>query len=367
MVWRVEIRDLGGSVRVSDLPWMGLSFTHVLNAPGSASIDVSMSNVSRADIEPGRSDYRIYQGSTLRAAGRIWNAHVDTPLSDGSFKATLTGEGIAGIFARRLIDWEARYEPITESPTNINTVYAAATAQELIIWDTIQRTQAETGGDLGITLGSHTGGSHLRRRWYCAEDGVLLSELFDDFASLADGIDWAITPTLTNPANRTLVTFNPERGSDLSGSITLDGQTYLDTFSYEIDAGQIVSRGRSVGEGDCDPPIGDDTHTAALADYDLLEAFSDSQSDLQEDADETATGLHSPKPIVAADVTYELTKGPALGAFDVGDTVHQNSPRVGWELDMDVRVEEIEVSVQLPDDDDHTFVRVNWSEIGSGS
>jgi hypothetical protein len=362
VTWTVDILNLNGSTRVTDLPWSSLSFTHVLNAPGAVEIGVSIDKVSRADIEPGQSDYRISQDGTIRAEGRLWNARVDTALADGSYRASLTGEGIAGILARRLIDWESRYEPITESPTNINTLYAIS--QEDILWDLVERTQAEAGGDLGITQGAHTGGTHDRRRWYCAEDGVFLADVFDDFASLSDGIDWAISPTLTDSGSRELVTFNPHRGTDLSGSVVLDGAVYLDTLSYEIDAGQIVTRGRSVAEGDCDPPVGDVTDAGALADYGLLEDFEGANSDQVDDAGELAAMLVSPHPVVGMDVTYELTDGPAIGDFDVGDRIRViSATRPGWPLDITAHVQEIEVTVQLPDtSDETTFVRVNVSE-----
>jgi len=360
VVWTVSILNLNGTTRVADLPWSELSFTHVLNAPGSMEIGVSINKVSRADIEPGQSDYVIKQDGTTRAEGRIWNARVDTNAS--TLRASITGEGLAGIFARRLIDWESRYEPVTESPTNINTLYAIS--QEDILWDLVERTQAETGGDLGITQGAHTGGTHNRRRWYCAEDGVFLADVFDDFASLSDGIDWAISPTLTDSGLRELVTFNPHRGTDLSGSIVLDGAVYLDTLSYEIDAGQIVTRGRSVAEGDCDPAVGDVTDAGALADYGLLEDFEGANSDQVDDVGELAAMLVSPHPVVGMDVTYELTDGPAIGDFDVGDRIRVvDANRPGWPLDITGHVQEIEVTVQLPDtSDETTFVRVNVSE-----
>jgi hypothetical protein len=361
-MWTVDIHDLDGSPRVTNLPWTTLSFTHVLNAPGSCEIGVSIAKVSRADIEPGQSDYRIFQDGTIRAEGRLWNARVDTNAS--TLTASVTGEGIAGILARRLIDSETRYEPVSESPTNINTQYGLS--QEEILADLVALTQAEDGGDLGITPGLHTGGTHLRRRWWCPEDGVFLADVFDDFASLSDGIDWAISPTLTDSGSRELITFNPHRGTDLSGSIVLDGAVYLDTLSYEVDAGQIVTRGRSVAEGDCDPPMGDVTDAGALADYGLLEDFEGANSDQVDDAGELAAMLVSPHPVVGMDVTYELAKGPAIGDFDIGDRIRViDATRPGWPLDIIAHVQEIEVTVQLPDDDDPrppTFVRVNVSE-----
>lgn len=360
--WRIAITDLDWTPVLADMPWAGFEFRHVRAQPGSAEIEITMAKVARADIEPGQRNYVIYDGATPRAAGRIWRARADTRIPRQNVR--LIGEGIGGILGHRLVNWQARYEPITESPANLNTAYGLS--QEEILWDQIERTQAETAGDLGITQGAHIGGSHLRRRWYCAEDGVFLSEIFEEFAGLDDGVDWAITPTLSDGSLNTFTTWNPGRGSDLSGSVVLAGTDYLDTLDLDIDASQVVTRGRSTGTGQCEPPAGDDTDATALAAYGLLEDFEQSQSDHQDDADETATALLSPSAVVGQELEYQLPKGPALGDFDVDDIIHYTSPRNGWEIDADIRVQEIKVSVQLPGEYDHTFVAVNYSEIGEG-
>jgi len=357
MTWTVATFELDGTPVSADLPIGDFSFTHSLDGPGSFEAAFSMHNIARDDIEPGQRDYKVFDGATLRAEGRIWIARVDTNANRLSGK--LIGEGLGGILRRRGIDWEVRYEKVTETPTNLNTSYGLS--QEEVVWDLIDRSQAETGGDLGLTQGTHTGGSHLRRAWYCVEDGLFISDVLDEYAALSDGIDWAITPTLTDASSRAFVTFNPSRGSDLSGSVTLDGTQYLDTLSYEIDAGQIVSRGHAVGSGDCDPPVGDWPDASALATYGLLEDFDSVDSDDQDDADERAQALISDTPVVGSDVWYELSSGPALGTFDVGDIITLQSSRPGWELDIPVRVQEIEVSVQMPD---NVFVRVNWAMVG---
>lgn len=360
MTWQILVTDRDGDTVVADLPWMEFSFTHVLNGPGSAEIIVSMTRVTRDQIEPGQRLYQISQDGTLRAAGRIVSAVVDAPHSQQTVR--LIGEGIAGVLTHRLIDWQARYEPVEEDPPNLNTVYGADTSQELILWDVLERAQAEAEGDLGITQGTHTGGTHLRRRWWCEEDGLVIAEVFDDFASLSDGVDWAITPTLTDSSLNEFVTWNPARGTDLSGTIWLDGEDYLDTFTYEIDASQVITRARSVAEGDCEPPQGDVTAIEALNAYGLLEAFEPSNSDVGADAVEVAEALISPHSLVGADLWYELTKGPALGTYDIGDILRVTSGREGWTLDIDARLQEVEVHAQLPNDDEHTFVRLNFSD-----
>jgi hypothetical protein len=362
VTWRVQTSDLDGSERVHDLSWAsGLNFRHVLNGPGSIACPVKFASTARADIEPGLTDVRIYQDSTERFGGRFWNAKVDPAYPKQ--QALVTGEGIAGILAHRLVRWQVRYEPESEFPTNINTEYGLF--QEEILRDLVSRTQAELGGDLGITDGAHIGDSLTRRRWYCPEDGLFLADVFDDFSELSNGLDWALTPTLSDPSDRELVTFNPARGSDLSSSIILAGTVYLDAQSdYEIDAGQIVTRGVGLAEGDCDPALEEDVDVAARDLYGLLEDFDQANSDQAEDAFEVARGLLSPTAIVGSQLTYRLSEGPSLDDYDVGDLVTRQSPRPGWELDSVVRVEEIGVTVLLPDDDEHTFVTVVYSEDG---
>jgi hypothetical protein len=355
-MWRIAVHDLDGTERVHDLGWSGFTFSHVHNGPGSFECDISMAKVARADIEPGQSDYRVYDGSTLRAAGRIWTARVD-PRNDFQ-RATIIGEGYWSVLRRRLIDWEVRYEPVTESPANLNTAYELS--QEEIAWDLIDRSQGEPGGDLGLTLGSHTGGAQLRRRWWCEEDGLVIAEIIESFTELKQGIDFAITPTLTDAALKTFRTWSPSRGSP--SGVVFDGTNFLDTLTYEIDAHDIVSRAKAKVTGDCDPYLADQTDATSLADYGLLEDLTDVDSEESDDADEAAQEmLDERKTVLVSDaIDYELSRGPALGTYDVGDTATVQSPRVGWELDITARVTAVEVSVQLPET---TFVHVDWTQV----
>jgi hypothetical protein len=361
----LEIRNLDGSVRVSSLPWSSLSYTSVLNGPGSCEFDVSLAKVTRAQIEPGKSDYRIYEDGTLRAAGRIWSARANTVFTDGSYRATIVGEGVGGIFSRRTVDWGIEYVRVTESPAAPDTTYGLS--QEEILWDMVLRSQSEPYGDLSVTQGAHTGTTPvLRHRLYCEADGTYISEVFEDFAGLGNdrGLDWAITPTLTDSSVYELVTWCPKRGSDLSGSVSLDGTAFLDTLNFTVDAGQVVSRGHSVAEGKCGPFLSDQSDAGALAEYGLLEAFESANGDDVEDADDTAQALISPKALVGADIEYELSAGgPAIGSFDCGDIVNVTSSRPDWGFDVPALVQEIQVSIQLPDNDEMTFVRVNITEV----
>lgn len=357
MTWTIATYDLDGDVVQADVPWEYLRVIYTRNGPGSVEFVCSMTKVPRSTIATMERDYRVSHDSTLVADGRIDRLAVDTNYNRR--KVRVFGQGIAGMLAHRLVDWEARYEPVTEDPVNINTLYGA-TAED-ILNDSVARTQDEPGGDLQIVAGTHTGGSHTRRRWYCAEDGIYLSEIFDDMSRF--GLDWAVTPTLTDPSFRELNTWSPARGSDLTGSVVLDGQDFLDTLTYEEDGTAIITRGHSVADGDCDPYMGDETDEGALAQYGLLEKFEAAGSDAADDAQDAAHSVLSPNPVVSFDVWYELPKGPAIGAVDIADIITVSSSRdAGWTFSRSMVVEEIEIVQQLPDDDANTFVRFGCSE-----
>lgn len=352
---RVAVHNLDGSERIHSLPIGNFTYKHVLNGAGTFEGDVSMASVARADIEPGASDYRIYEDEVLRAAGRIWLARVDAGYNRRTVH--LIGNGLWSVIGeRRMVPGEVRYEPDEEDPPNLNTSYGLS--QEEILFDLISRSQAEPGGDLGIVAGTHTGASVTRRRWYCEEDGTKIADVATEFTELSDGIDWAITPTLSDTSLGELTTWNPSRGADLSGSVALDPTEFLDTLTYEIDAGNITTRAHTVGNADCDRPIGDETNSGALATYGLLEDWESVDSEEQTDVTEHATEMlnSSASALQAFDVFYLLADGPALGSFDIGDLVHVTSPRDGWEMDEVLRVNEIEVTVQMPQT---PFVRVN--------
>jgi hypothetical protein len=362
-VWRVATYDLDGTERVHELDLGDFSFKHVLNGAKSLEGDVSMAKVTRAQIEPGSTNARIYDfDEVLRWEGRLWTFRADT--RSEVLRTVIIGEDEWSVLRERMIDWEVRYEPVTESPANLNTSYGLS--QEDILWDLVERSQAETGGNLGLTQGTHVGSAHPRRRWWCKEDGVFIAEVAEnDFSTLSDGIDWAITPTLSDPTLRTLQTWNPSRGTDRTATVVFDGTNFLDSFVYEVDARDIKSRAHAQTNEQCDPYMADVSDATALSTYGLLEADTDVDTDDPDDADEAAEELvnQGERVLVADSIEYRLPEGPALGDFDVGDTVTIQSTRPGWELDIVARVLEIEVTVQLPHDEAHTFVRVGWKQV----
>jgi hypothetical protein len=355
--WHVSIHELDGTETIAELPLRDWSFMHELNGPGSFEAEINMAGpwqVLRSDVEPGQKEYRCFEGDVLRAAGRIWAARVD-PGQD-TRKVKLVGNGHWSVIQRRGVDWEVRYEPDPEDPPNPSTAYGYD--QSEIVFDLIDRSQSEPGGDIGITDGIHEGDPITRRRWYCVEDGVKVSDVAEEFEALSEGIDYAITPTLTDDSLKQFVTWQPKRGTDLSGSIVFNPEDYLDTLNYEIDAGNLITRAHSRGEGDCEPPTADITDDLALAGYGLLEDFdsvsSEDQADVTEDAQEMLASRRD--ALGAFDVYYWLPNGPAIGDFDIGDLVRFIDDRDGWGMDEVLRVNEVEVTIQMPQT---PFVRVN--------
>ncbi|MDP9301847.1 MAG: siphovirus ReqiPepy6 Gp37-like family protein [Actinomycetota bacterium] len=353
----MSIHDLDGTETIAELPLRDWSFMHELNGPGSFEAEINMVGpwqVLRSDVEPGQKEYRCFEGDVLRASGRIWAARVDPGMDNR--KVRLAGNGHWSVIQRRGVDWEVRYEPDAEDPPSPLTNYGYD--QSEIVFDLIDRSQAEPGGDIGITDGVHDGTPVTRRRWYCVEDGVKVSDVAEEFEALSQGIDYAITPTLTDDSLKQFVTWQPKRGTDLSDTIVFNPGDYLDTLNYEIDAGNLISRAHSRGDGDCNPPIADITDDSSLAGYGLLEDFdsvsSEEQTDVTEQAEEMLASRRDAQQNF--DVYYYLPNGPAIGTFDIGDLVRFIDDRDGWGMDEVLRVNEVEVTIQMPQ---MPFVRVN--------
>lgn len=352
--FRVATFDLSGSEVAHSLSLADYTWSPGRNDdPGHLDGDINMLGpraVARADVEPGQRDYVVYVDEVPMAAGRIWAARVTSALASGDApKVNIVGNGYWSVFSRRLVD-EIRFAAELEDPTVGPTYYALS--QEDIVWQLIANSQAKTGGDLGITQGSHTGTTSVfRDRWWCTEDGVKVADAADEFADLEQGLDWCITPTLTDATLKSFRTWCPFRGEDLTSSVVLEGTHYLDNLVYEVDAGNVLSRVLAIGDAQCAPAAADDSDASNLAAYGLLEDLTtlsaDSDLDVEELARETLDSQHF--ALQPFDISYLLDKvgAPQLGDFDIGDLITFQAGDVGWELDLPVRVDAVEVHCQM--------------------
>src|SRR5690606_12434711 len=79
--------------------------------------------------------------------------------------------------------------------------------QTQIALEAIQHRQAQTGGDWGITDGTHTGSAQNRGQTDLTA-GKPVAEAIDELANMSNGFDWEIAPGLV------LNTWSPRRTRD---------------------------------------------------------------------------------------------------------------------------------------------------------
>lgn len=305
--WRVDLHNLNsGTVLVSDLQVQDWLFNYTLNSPGAMEADVwfADTDVTEALIQPGSKEVRVWRDSNQVWGGYLWNVQVDTVAE----KLRLLAEGYYSALRRRRVSSDLIYTDV-----NIQT----------IMWNLIAHTQAKTNGSLGITQGSHTGGNRTTDRDFCATDYPIVADGIDELTNMDDGCDWVVTPTIGIYTNKVFHTYQPYKGSDVTGSVTLN-QTNLFSLTYEVDASELSNYVTYVGPGDCNPPDVLVEDATSQSSFGLMEEVVESDdtggiADLTAHAREYLRNFKNPR--YQAEATYYEGKGPAWGSFVLGDSV----------------------------------------------
>jgi hypothetical protein len=310
--WSLDAYDLNGAVRQAGLPFRSLRFSYVLNSPGVIEAQFSLTNslVTKTNLKVAARELRVLRNSTLVWGGYLWDASVE--LRDS---LRIRGEGYFSALRRRY---------------GMTDLIYADVAQQQIAWNLIAATQAEPSGSLALTQGAHAGASITRDRDYCAMDHDEIAAAIEELTQLDDGIDYEITPSPDSSVNKSFKTYYPRKGSDLSGSVTLD-QSKLMTLTYEEIGSQINSRVLSIGQDDCNPPEDDRTDATALSTYGLLQSIESVDSGQLRDVRAHGKEVikHTATPHWTAQATFPVgTSGAtAWGAFVVGDRITLSSNR----------------------------------------
>jgi hypothetical protein len=292
---------------------MSMMVNWVLNGPGAVEVELNPRNVNMtaANLRPGSHQLSVYRNGTKVWSGYIWTIRASFNNDSGQHTLALAAEGFFSKLRYRLVTQDKIY-------TSVNL--------HQIAWNLIAYTQGKTNGDLGLTQGSHVGGSVSRDRDYCYSDFQNIGDAIDELSSMDDGIDWAVTPTITIATNKVFRTWNPRRGSDLTGTVTLD-QTKMSQLDYTRDATELVNLSYNLGQDDCNPPELDIADSGSQSTYGLFEAQYDLESrsrpDLRSHGNEIIRNYKA--PTLAMEARYVSTKGPAFGAFDIGDIITVSS------------------------------------------
>jgi len=310
--WSLDVYDLNGAVRQAGMPFKSLRFGYVLNSPGALEADFALTNtlVTKANLKVAARELRIFRNAVLVWGGYLWDARVE--LRD---RVSIRGEGYFSALRRRYGMTDLIYNDV---------------AQEQIAWNLINATQSEPSGTLTLTQGAHGGASITRDRDYCAMDHDEIASAIEELTQLDDGIDYEITPSPDSSVNKSFKTYYPRKGTDLSGSVTLN-QTNVRTLTYEENGSEINSRVLSIGQDDCNPPEDDRTDATALSTYGLLQSVESVDSGQLRDVRAHGKEVikHTATPHWTATATYLVgTSGAtAWGAFVVGDRITMSSNR----------------------------------------
>ena len=283
-------------------------WSRTLNAAGTFEFSLPIDACTPDVFAPGQRELHLFRddgaGEFIAWAGHLWIADVRAPW------VRFMGMGF----------YEAlRHREMSED------FYKFSAEQRNIAWELIAYTQAQTGGGLGITRESSAGSAVQRTLAICAEERQNIAEAIEDLAAADDGFDFEVGP------DKVWRTWAPQRGTDLSDTVGLDGRTTITDLAYTIDATAVENDIAGIGEkGDCEPITFEraiDTDSRTL--FGLMQGTI-SRSDIKQDDDLiaalTAQRLvlqRTPRKQPTVRMFQGLSGGPSplTADFDLGDVI----------------------------------------------
>jgi hypothetical protein len=298
--------DAGGS---SAFRW-----TKTLNGAGSLefSLPIDASGVTPANFYPGR-ELHLYRnpgsGEVLVWAGHLWTLEVNAPW------VRCMGLGWWETFRHRQIRsdfYRKQYEQVDTA------------------WEILQYSQGLANGDIGISRSGSVASGVTRTTLCCAEEADFVADVIEELSGGDDGFDFEMTPA------KAWKTYYPERGTDKSGTVVLNGSTNITSLAYTIDGTQMENDIIGIGPvKECDP-----THmlqyqnNASQVQYGLLQAavqrshLGNDTSLIDSLARQELQLRKVPRFQPAITLRSDLTSpSPLTGEFDLGDTVMVTA---GW-------------------------------------
>jgi len=329
-------------------------WSRTINAAGTLEFQLPMDDpIVREDIfTPGQRELHLYRdektgiGEELVWAGRLWIADVRWPW------VRFMGMGFYEDF---------RHREISED------FYRFDAEQLQIAWEMLAYTQAEADGDVGVTLDSAASSGLNRTVEYCAEARQNIAQAIEDLASADDGFDFEVTPT------KAWKTWFPQRGTDKTGSVILDGETSISDLAYTVDATQVENDVAGIGKkGDCEPILFKRYEdTTSRARYGLMQGTIE-RSDVRQDDDligalareRLALQSFSRKQPTVRFWNELNGPSPLRGDFDIGDAITIKASRGFATFDAPYRVLSYAVTF---DHLGHETVDLTLDSLGQGS
>jgi hypothetical protein len=181
MTWKIDIYNVTGQNLVaSDVPFVRATIRWRLDDPGSAEIDIRDEDLGdwpgATPWRPMRRRVLVRRNNNAKWAGVLLG--LEQRIEGGVPRYTARCLGLRAWLERRVIHGD---------------LSKANKLGPTIAWELIQHAQAQTQGEMGLTLGSVFGTGPLRTRHYC--DGDVISEAISELANRASGgFDWEIGP-----------------------------------------------------------------------------------------------------------------------------------------------------------------------------
>lgn len=330
--WNFVVHDLATDRELAELTAArDRRLTVRLADAHDASLTVSGRHEQSRHVGPGLTrDLIVYRDAVKLARLRILRPH-DTGDS-AAHTVQVSARSYRDLLIRRTVQTALSY---------------AATEQEAIGWNLVAHTQAQTGGDLGVTRGTGQTTGITRDRDY--PPGADIRRALDDLAMADDGFDWDIDPDLI------WTVWHPERGEarDFTLHYDLEAGGNCTGFDRQPDPTSFGNVVIATHPGALAPEIREaaDLATAPEGRWEITQAFGDSADSTE--LGEQADGLLTAVKRVRHTTTMTLAPGAWSGPGDLwlGDTCKcvivsppRYDPADGTAVDEQLRVVEMEFS-----------------------
>jgi hypothetical protein len=314
--YRYLFADLLTNEILAELPLTGVSFTQILNTPGSFSGRLMISDPTENQLDirgatiPARTALYVDRDGVLVWGGIIWTRQYNSTTQT----IDLTGREFDSYFERRRI-------PVSQAFNNVDQL---TVAQNLVT-----TAQSATNGNIGLVVPNNTSGVLVTRVFYSYELKDLLSAI-KDLATASDGFDVNVDVEYdsTNTPRKYLRTQYPYRGKEYSASdptaLVFEFPGNLVEYSYPEDGSTTANTVYGIGPGSNE---GKSIATASIpaqwaAGWALLEdtaTYNDIYDTTLLGTLTSAEVTAKQSPINTSKITLPAYVDPVLGSYKTGD------------------------------------------------
>jgi hypothetical protein len=359
--YRVICVDTKSGTLLAEVPASGLSFASVLNGAGECSFSVPLGEDASAGVyvdatEPVRRSIVVERDGVIVWSGIVWATTYD----DASRELEVRAAETWSYYRRRNIHTTLRYTQVDQFDI----------VRGILTW-----VHAQTGGDIGVTLGDEVG-FFLRDREYLIWDAKNVGDAIEELADVIGGFDFYIDAAWGDDGRlvKRLRLFLLRRGrppaeTDLIFEV---GRNVVE-WTWPNDGTRYANRVVAFGAGQDNMRLRAQAVVATAqlnAGYPLIDdVISDNDvtrlSTLRAKADQQLADLS--QPVVLPEVTVRADELPLFGAYELGDGCRfvcppGVSPRfpdgievarriVGWQVRVsDEGTDEVRLSLGAEDD-----------------